>query len=415
MVFVTGKGGVGKSTVAAALGLAGARRRRRAIVCELGARGQLARAFGRAPPRPGAELELAPGLCSVGIDPNAALEEWMARNIGRPGAALLARSDSFRYFVAAAPGARELISMGKAWDLTRGRGDGRLVIVDAPSTGHAVGLLQAPTTFSRLGGVGPIGHEAAHIRDFLADPSSTAIALVCTPSEMPVTETVELAAAIEEVTGRPPDAVIANQVLPDRFDTDEIELIDRGLDASDDPRLHAARRAVAAGARAGAPARPAARRARGTHRRAALPLRRGARTPRASHPGHGAHTVAHLSSPPCQPQPARWAPSRRRTCSRTCPRAPTSSSRWSTASRLRSSMRSRPTTSASRTCALHQMHALYDRPYIHGAYAPRLRHVSYFLAAATREAYWNGRLRPRPQPFLRDPGAAALEHALLDW
>ena len=91
--------------------------------------------------------------------------------------------------------------------------------MDAPSTGHAVGLLQAPTTFSRLGGVGPIGHEAAHIRDFLADPSSTAIVLVCTPSEMPVTETVELAAAIEEVTGRPPDAVIANQVLPDRFDS----------------------------------------------------------------------------------------------------------------------------------------------------------------------------------------------------
>ncbi len=68
--------------------------------------------------------------------------------------------------------------------------------------------------------------------------------LVCTPSEMPVTETVELAAAIEDATGRPPDLVIANQVLPDRFDEHEVELIDRALGASGDPRLHAAARPV---------------------------------------------------------------------------------------------------------------------------------------------------------------------------
>jgi anion-transporting ArsA/GET3 family ATPase len=255
MVFVTGKGGVGKSTVAAALAMAAVGSRRPAVVCELGTRGQLARAFGRTPPRPGTELELEPGLCTISIDPDAALEEWMARKVGRPGAALLARSDAFRYFVAAAPGARELIGIGKAWDLTRPRGatpDGRLVVVDAPSTGHAVGLLQAPSTFSRLGGAGPIGHQAARIRDFFADPSSSAIVLVCTPSEMPVTETVELAAAIEEATGRPPDAVVANQVLPDRFDDEEIELIDDALSASEDSCLRAA----------AGPARMAWRRAR---------------------------------------------------------------------------------------------------------------------------------------------------------
>jgi anion-transporting ArsA/GET3 family ATPase len=242
MVFVTGKGGVGKTTVAAALALAGARRRRPVIVCELGTRAQLARTFGRTPPRPGTELELAPGLCSISIDPDAALEEWMARNIGRPGAALLARSNAFRYFVAAAPGARELVSMGKAWDLTRARRGtpaARRVVVDAPSTGHAVALLQAPRTFSRLGGVGPIGHQAGKIRDILADPSQSAIVLVCTPSEMPVTETVELAAAVEEATGRPPDAVIANQVLPDRFDEDEVERIEHAMSTTADPRLRA--------------------------------------------------------------------------------------------------------------------------------------------------------------------------------
>ena len=245
MAFVTGKGGVGKTTVSAALALAATAQRRSAVVCELGTRGQLARAFGRGAPRPGAAARLAPGLSAVSIDPDTALEEWLARNIGRPGAALLGRSDAFRYFVAAAPGARELVGIGKAWDLTRPRGaagDRRLVVLDAPSSGHAVGLLQAPRTFSRLGGPGPIGRQARRVRDFLADPSSSAIVLVCTPSEMPVTETVELAGAVEEATGRPPDVVIANQVLPDRFDEHEVELIERALGASDDPDLRAAAR-----------------------------------------------------------------------------------------------------------------------------------------------------------------------------
>jgi anion-transporting ArsA/GET3 family ATPase len=255
MAFVTGKGGVGKSTVAAALALAAAADRRPAVVCELGTRAQLARAFGRTAPRPGAEVKLAPGLSTISIDPDTALEEWMAKTIGRPGAALLGRSDAFRYFVAAAPGARELVSIGKAWDLTRSRPasrNGRLVVLDAPSSGHAVGVLQAPRTFSRLGGPGPIGHQARRIRDFLGDPSSSAIVLVCTPSEMPVTETVELAAAVEDATGRPPDVVIANQVLPDRFDEHEVELIDRALSTTADPRLRAE----------GRPARMAWRRAR---------------------------------------------------------------------------------------------------------------------------------------------------------
>jgi anion-transporting ArsA/GET3 family ATPase len=239
MVFVTGKGGVGKSTVAAAFALDADARGRGTIVCELGG--------------PGA-AERVPGLRTITIDPEAALVEWMTRNIGRAGAALLARSGTFRYFVAAAPGARELVVIGKAWDLTRSgtgpRGD-RLVVVDAPATGHAIALLQAPRTFSRLDRVGPIGEQAGEVRDFLADPSHSAIALVCTPAEMPVTETLELATAVEDATGRPPDVVVVNQVLPDRFDEHDIDAIERALTASDDSRLRAAARpALAAWRRA---------------------------------------------------------------------------------------------------------------------------------------------------------------------
>jgi anion-transporting ArsA/GET3 family ATPase len=206
MAFVTGKGGVGKSTVARALALAAAARGRRTMMCDL-----------------------------AGIDPDAALAEWMTRNIGRAGAAVLTRSETFRYFVAAAPGARELLSIGKAWDLTRprrGRPKDRMVIVDGPATGHAIALLQAPRTFSRLDRVGPIGEQAAEIRDFLADPSRSAIVLVCTPAELPVSETLELAGAVEDVTGRPPDVVIANEVLPDRYSADETRRLEAALDAN---------------------------------------------------------------------------------------------------------------------------------------------------------------------------------------
>ena len=243
LVFVTGKGGVGKTTVAAALGLAAAARGRPAVVCELGGQAHLARAFERTPPAGGTELRLTPRLWSLSIDPDAALMEWIAKNLGRPAAALLGHSQALAYLVAAAPGARELVTLGKAWDLTRVGAAApaeRLVIVDGPSSGHAVGLLQAPATFAELAPVGPVGRQAGEMRDFLADPSRSAIVLVATPEEMAVAEALELATAIDDLTGRPPDAVVVDQVLPDRFDEGELRRIDRALGSSTDPCLRTA-------------------------------------------------------------------------------------------------------------------------------------------------------------------------------
>jgi hypothetical protein len=106
------------------------------------------------------------------------------------------------------------VTLGKAWDLTRigaAAAAGRMVVVDGPSTGHAVGLLQAPATFAELTPVGPVGGQAAEMRDFLADPARCAIVVATTPEEMTVVEVVQLTAAIEDVTGRPPDAVVVDQ------------------------------------------------------------------------------------------------------------------------------------------------------------------------------------------------------------
>jgi anion-transporting ArsA/GET3 family ATPase len=245
LVFVTGKGGVGKTTVAAALALGASADGREAVVCELGAQTRLATTFGRTPPSAGTEIELERGLSSLSIDPDAALAEWITRNVGRAAAVVLSHSNAFDFLIAAAPGVRELVIMGKAWDLAKpAASDGKLVVVDGPSTGHAIALLQAPRTFSHLGRTGPVGRQASEIRDFLADPGRSAIVLVCTPAELPVTETLELAEAVEAVTGRPPDAVIANQVLPDRFDRREIDEIERVLGTCTDPSLHASEPAV---------------------------------------------------------------------------------------------------------------------------------------------------------------------------
>lgn len=149
LVFVTGKGGVGKTTVAAALALGASADGREAVVCELGAQTRLATTFGRTPPSAGTEIELERGLSSLSIDPDAALAEWITRNVGRAAAVVLSHSNAFDFLIAAAPGVRELVIMGKAWDLAKpAASDGKLVLVDGPSTGHAIALLQAPRTFS---------------------------------------------------------------------------------------------------------------------------------------------------------------------------------------------------------------------------------------------------------------------------
>jgi anion-transporting ArsA/GET3 family ATPase len=226
LAFITGKGGVGKTTVSAALALAAADTGRRTLVCEVGAPSPLVRG-------------LSPAVSSVTVDPDAAFREWLRRNLGRAAARILGNSETVDQLVAAAPGARELVTVGKAWDLTRADPD-RLVIVDGPASGHAVALLQAPATFSALGRGGPIGAQAGAVRAFFADPAQSAIVLTCTPEELPVTETVSLAGALEATTGRRVDLVIADQVLPDRFDRAEIDAVMRALRCAHDPGLRAA-------------------------------------------------------------------------------------------------------------------------------------------------------------------------------
>ena len=139
LLYVTGKGGVGKTTVAAALGLAAAQRGRRTIVCEVAEQDRVSRAFAREGVRREEEVELAENLWAISIDPNEALKEWLGRQLGGPALKLVIGSSAFQHFVAAAPGAKELITISKVWELAQlARWDAHnrtydLVIVDAPA------------------------------------------------------------------------------------------------------------------------------------------------------------------------------------------------------------------------------------------------------------------------------------------
>jgi anion-transporting ArsA/GET3 family ATPase len=226
LLVVTGKGGVGKSTVAAALGMAAAARGRRTIVAEVAARDDVSRALGDAPgapPRSFVERDLGAGLHHISIDPQSALEEYVKDQLPRGVADLLASSRMFSYLVAATPGLRELLTVGKVWELaqpdrrTPGAHPYDLVILDAPATGHGVAVLTAPGTFAGAARMGPIARQGGIIHGMLADPEQTGIVAVATAEEMPVNETLALRDALRDALGQRFAAVVVNGVLPTRF------------------------------------------------------------------------------------------------------------------------------------------------------------------------------------------------------
>src|SRR3954453_3028318 len=167
LVYVTGKGGVGKTTGAAAIGLASAAPGPRAIVCEVPHQDRVSRACARHGVREEVDVQLERDLWAITIDPEAALREWLAGQLGGRPVRLMGRSHAFQYFVAAAPGAKELVTIGKAWELAQpkrwDRHNPRIydtVVVDAPASGHGLAMLTTPRTFGEIARVGPIRRQA---------------------------------------------------------------------------------------------------------------------------------------------------------------------------------------------------------------------------------------------------------------
>lgn len=240
LIVVTGKGGTGKTTVACALGLLAARQGLRTIVAELGDQHRLPVLFGNTlASESGVEIELEPDLWSTSIDPDRALLEWLRTLGGRISVRMLAASSTFHYFSAAAPGAKELVSMVKVRELCQGQrsrkdqGSYDLVVLDAPATGHALAMLRSPQTFATIVRTGPLAEQAQGVRELLEDPRRSAYVAVTEGSEMAVSETLELEEGLRRHLDRDLDAVVVNGTIPRRFTREELGRIATLDDAGD--------------------------------------------------------------------------------------------------------------------------------------------------------------------------------------
>jgi anion-transporting ArsA/GET3 family ATPase len=219
LILVTGKGGTGKTTVAAGIAVAAGLRGRRTLVAEVEGRQGLAGLFGRRE-LDHQEAPVGERLHALAIDPEESLREYLARYGFAPLARLLTWANLNRFITAAAPGLGDVLLVGKVWEAaTRRTPTGvayDLVVLDAPPTGRVVPFLRAPQTVAELARVGPIRNQADRVRDLLDDPDRTAVVLTCLPEELPVTETIEGAASLR-AAGLPVAAVVANRVTPDRL------------------------------------------------------------------------------------------------------------------------------------------------------------------------------------------------------
>jgi anion-transporting ArsA/GET3 family ATPase len=216
LLFVTGKGGVGKSTVAAALALLSAQRGRRTLACEVDAKGNLADFFEAS--RPGfTPRKVQPNLWAMAMDTEASLHEYLRLQLRIPGIARIGPLARALDFVAtAAPGVREILTVGKVgWEVRERHYD--LVVVDAAATGHIVGQLTAPEAINELVHVGQIRHQTGWLADLLADPGTTGMVVVTTPEEMPVNETIDLVERVGADTRVDVAAIVVNRVLPELF------------------------------------------------------------------------------------------------------------------------------------------------------------------------------------------------------
>jgi anion-transporting ArsA/GET3 family ATPase len=225
LLFVTGKGGVGKTTVASALALLASLRGKRVLVCEVDAKGDVA-GFYEAPPTGFKEREILPGLFAMTMDTEASLREYLKLQLKIPVVGRIGPlAKAFDFVATAAPGVREILTVGKLCYEVRER-NYDLVVVDAPASGHIIGQLAAPQAINNLVKVGLIRTQTNWLLEILSDHRTTGLVAVCTPEEMPVNETIELAERVKEETTVQLSAVVVNRVLPELFGRQEEVVFD---------------------------------------------------------------------------------------------------------------------------------------------------------------------------------------------
>lgn len=229
LVIVTGKGGVGKTTVAAALALAGVDSGRRTLLVEVEDRAGFSRIL-RTPPWDYEEREYRPGLWGLAIDPEDSMYEYLELYYGLKRVSwVMSRTNALDFVTASAPGLRDLLLIGKVYEIEkRRRPDARpaydLIVLDAPPTGRIVPFLQAPESVTEIVRVGPVRRQAANITEMLRDPRRARAFMVTLLEEMPVGEAIEAVTALRQA-GLGLGPLVANQVLVPRLREEEADAL----------------------------------------------------------------------------------------------------------------------------------------------------------------------------------------------
>ncbi len=225
LLFVTGKGGVGKTTIAASLAVLAAQQGRRTLVGEVDAKGNLADFF-EIGPTGFKEREVSRNLWAMSMNTEDSLKEYLGLQLKIPLVARLGPlARTFDFVANAAPGVKEILTIGKfVWEVRERHYD--LVVVDASATGHIVGQLAAPQSIQELVQVGLVRDQTDWMLDILGDPTKTGAVIVAAPEEMPVNETLELVTRLRASTVVDLAAVVANRVLPELFTRREEKIFD---------------------------------------------------------------------------------------------------------------------------------------------------------------------------------------------
>jgi len=228
LLVVAGKGGVGRTTITAAIGLLGARAGRATAMVEMNGVGTLGRLLGEGPSDyRGAEVQ--PGLHAFNISASQAMEEYLLRHVRiRALYQLVFRNRFIEPFMNAMLGLSDLIALGKVMDLGWEVDDDghplyKLLLLDSPATGHGLTMLRAPRAMMDAARKGPLFNNAKLIDDLLSDPTRAALILTTLPEEMPVNETIDLARQVERAGEMHLAAVVINGVPEEPFAPGEEE------------------------------------------------------------------------------------------------------------------------------------------------------------------------------------------------
>jgi anion-transporting ArsA/GET3 family ATPase len=214
VVVVAGKGGVGKTTMSAALARMAADAGLSVLIVELEGKSGITGAFGRPGDLGYEEMALAPSVRARRITPDDALVEYLEDHGLKRVSKRLAHSGLLDVVATAIPGIRDVLVLGKVKQLERERA-ADLIVVDAPATGHAITFLTSASGLVGAARGGPLRSQAQDVVELLSDPSRCRVVLVTLPEELPVSETIESAYTLEDKAGVQLGPVIVNACDPE--------------------------------------------------------------------------------------------------------------------------------------------------------------------------------------------------------